>query len=283
MSSSRRFDGKTVIVTGASAGVGADVARAFASAGARLMLVARGKDALRDFAATLESTTKVATCAMDVSDTSACRDLIKRTQHEFGSVHYIINNAGAHHRGNFETIDADHIAQMVDVNLRAPLILTQLALPSIRESGGGAIVNIASIAGTTPVPGSAVYSATKFGLRAFTFALGEELRGSNVHVGVVSPGPIDTGFIMSDIDGVSDLTFSQPMSTPEEVADAVLRVALGERVEIKMPTISGILGDIGYQFPWVKRLLRPMLERKGRKAKAFYKARAATLGQADEQ
>ncbi|MEL7023022.1 MAG: SDR family NAD(P)-dependent oxidoreductase [Pseudomonadota bacterium] len=282
MSFSRRFDGKSVIVTGASAGVGADVARAFARAGARLMLVARGKEALREFAATLESTTKVATCAMDVSDTAACRDLIKRTQHEFGSVNFLVNNAGAHHRGNFETIETDQIGQMVDVNLRAPLVLAHLALPSIQASGGGAIINIASIAGTTPVPGSAVYSATKFGLRAFTLALSEELRGTNVHVGAVSPGPIDTGFIMTDIDGVTDLTFSQPMSAPEEVADAVLRVALAERVEIKMPTISGILGDIGYQFPWVKRMLRPMLERRGRKAKAFYKARAATLSSEDD-
>ncbi|MEL6367688.1 MAG: SDR family oxidoreductase [Pseudomonadota bacterium] len=276
MTLGRRFDGKTVIVTGASAGVGADVARAFAASGARLMLVARGKEALQEFAATLASVTKVATCAMDVSNAAACRDLIKRTQQEFGSVHYLINNAGAHHRGNFETVDAEQIAQMVDVNLRAPLVLTRMVLDVIAECGGGAVVNVASIAGVTPVPGSATYSATKFGLRAFTLALAEELRGTKVHIGAVSPGPIDTGFIMTDIDGVTDLTFSQPMSTAQEVADAVLTVASGEKVEIKMPWISGLLGDVGYQFPWVKRALRPLLERKGRKAKAFYKARAAT-------
>ena len=282
MDLTRRFDGKTVIVTGASAGVGAEVARAFAASGARVMLVARGKDGLNAVAEELEAITKVDTCALDVSDADACRELIKRTLHEFGSLHVLVNNAGAHHRGPFETIDTDQIAQMVDVNLRAPLVLGRLALEPMRESGGGAIVNVASIAGTTPVPGSAVYSATKFGLRAWTLAMAEELRGSTIHVGAVSPGPIDTGFIMSDIDGVSDLTFSQPMSTAEEVANAVLRVAAGERVDIKMPFVSGVLGDLGYLIPPLKRALRPMLEARGRKAKAFYKARAAARKAAED-
>ena len=272
---SQRFDGKSVIVTGASAGVGAAVARAFAAEGARLMLVARRREPLQAIAEALSDTTKVETFALDVADTAGCRDLIKKTVYEFGCVHYLVNNAGAHFRGNFETVSVDEIATMVDVNLRAPLVLARLALDAIREAGGGAIVNVASLAGTTPVPGSATYSATKFGLRAFTLALADELAGSNVRVGAVSPGPIDTGFIMDDIDGVSDLTFSQPMSTAEEVAEAVLQVALDGDIDIKMPAMSGRLATAGYLFPALKRALRPMLEKKGRKAKAFYKERAA--------
>ncbi|MEM1440183.1 MAG: SDR family oxidoreductase [Pseudomonadota bacterium] len=272
---SQRFDGKSVIVTGASAGVGAAVARAFAAEGARLMLVARRREPLQSIAEELGDTTKVETFALDVADTAGCRDLIKKTVYEFGCVHYLVNNAGAHFRGNFETVSVEEIATMVDVNLRAPLVLARLALDAIREAGGGAIVNVASLAGTTPVPGSATYSATKFGLRAFTLALADELAGSNVRVGAVSPGPIDTGFIMDDIDGVSDLTFSQPMSTAEQVAEAVLQVALDGDIDIKMPASSGRLATAGYLFPALKRALRPMLEKKGRKAKAFYKARAA--------
>ncbi|MEO1593640.1 MAG: SDR family oxidoreductase [Pseudomonadota bacterium] len=272
---SQRFDGKSVIVTGASAGVGAAVARAFAAEGARLMLVARRREPLQVIAEELGDTTKVETFALDVADTAGCRDLIKKTVYEFGCVHYLVNNAGAHFRGNFETVSVEEIATMVDVNLRAPLVLARLALDAIREAGGGAIVNVASLAGTTPVPGSATYSATKFGLRAFTLAFADELAGSNVRVGAVSPGPIDTGFIMDDIDGVSDLTFSQPMSTAEQVAEAVLQVALDGDIDIKMPPMSGRLATAGYLFPALKRALRPMLEKKGRKAKAFYKARAA--------
>lgn len=270
-----RFNGKSVIVTGASAGIGAEVAKAFAEQGARLMLVARRREPLRAVADSLSEMTEVHTMTMDVSDIDACRDLIRKTVFELGCVHVIVNNAGAHIRGDFETVDASDIAQMIDVNLRAPLVLSRIAMDAIREAGGGAIVQVASIAGTTPVPGSATYSATKFGLRAFTLSLAEELAGSNIHVGAVSPGPVDTGFIMTDIDEVTDLTFSQPMSSAREVADAVLRVAAGDALDVKIPRLSGVLGTIGYVFPWFKRLLRPMLERRGRKAKAFYKARAA--------
>ncbi|MEO0575045.1 MAG: SDR family NAD(P)-dependent oxidoreductase [Pseudomonadota bacterium] len=274
MNSIESFNGKSVIVTGASAGIGAEVARAFAEQGARLMLVARRREPLRVIADELGELTEVHTMTMDVSDVDACRDLIRKTVFELGCVHVLVNNAGAHVRGDFASVDTADIAQMIDVNLRAPLVLSRLALDAIREAGGGAIVQVASIAGTTPVPGSATYSATKFGLRAFTLAVAEELAGSNVHIGAVSPGPVDTGFIMSDIDDVTDLTFSQPMSQARDVANAVLKVAAGDALDLKIPRISGVLGTVGYVFPWFKRLLRPILERRGRKAKAFYKARA---------
>lgn len=272
---SKRFDGKSVIVTGASAGVGAAVARAFAQEGARLMLVARRREPLAVIRAELEAQTRVEIFPLDVADIAGCGDLVRKTVYEFGCVNYLVNNAGAHMRGVFEAVSPADIATMVDVNLRAPLVLARLALDAIRDAGGGAIVNVASLAGTTPVPGSATYSATKFGLRAFTLALADELAGSNVHVGAVSPGPIDTGFIMDEIDRVTDLTFSQPMSTAEAVAEAVLQVAEGRAVDVKMPRMSGVLATAGYLFPSLKRALRPMLERKGRKAKAYYKARAA--------
>ena len=83
---------------------------------------------------------------------------------------------------------------------------------------------------------------------------------------------------MDEIDEVADLTFSQPMSTAEQVAEAVLQVAEGRAVDVKMPRMSGVMATASYLFPSLKRALRPMLEKKGRKAKAFYKARAARGG-----
>jgi len=171
---------KTVIVTGGSEGVGAATARAFANAGANLVLVARGKRNLDLIAEELREKTRVEIVAMDVSDADSCASLFKKAQFEFGAIHVLVNNAGMHKRGAVETLDADDLGSMIDVNLKAPIVLSRLALPYIRESGGGAIVNIASLAGRTPVPGAATYSASKFGLRAFTFALAEELRGSGI-------------------------------------------------------------------------------------------------------
>jgi hypothetical protein len=129
------------------------------------------------------------------------------------------------------------------------------------------VINVASLAGRTPVPGSATYSATKFGLRAFGLALHEEIRDSGIKVASVSPGPIDTGFIMDDIDTVTDLTFSQPLSTAEQVAGAIVELVDDATLDRPMPRISGYLTTVSYLFPKLGRALRPMLEKKGRKTK----------------
>jgi len=266
------FNDKTAIITGGSEGVGAAVARLFAEAGANLMLVARNKKNLEAIAEELRDKTKVEIFAMDVSDADACVDVFKKSKFEFGRVDIIINNAGYHARGMVEEVDADELARVVDVNLRAPIMLSRLALPYLRENGEGVIINIGSLAGRTPVPGAATYSATKAGLRAFTLSLAEELRDSGIKIGLVSPGPIDTGFIMTDMDEVSDITFSQPMSTADEVAQTVLDLCGNKIREKSMPAISGFLTTINYLFPWVGRQMKPMLERKGQQVKKKLKS-----------
>jgi short-subunit dehydrogenase len=194
------FNNKTVIITGGSEGVGAAAARMFAEAGANLMLVARNKKNLDALAEELRAKTKVEVFAMDVSDAEACVDLFKKTAFEFGGVDVLVNNAGYHKRGNVEDVDATELGKMIDVNLKAPIMLTRIALPYLREAESAAIINVGSLAGRAPIPGSASYAASKAGLRSFTYALGMELRDSNIKLAVVSPGPIDTGFIMADID-----------------------------------------------------------------------------------
>jgi len=152
--------------------------------------------------------------------------------------------------------------------------LSRLALPYLRDAGGGVIINVGSLAGRAPVPNSATYSASKSGLRAFTYALYEELRGSGIKIAVVSPGPIDTGFIMSDIDQVSDLTFSQPISTADEVAQAILDLCGNDQREKALPAISGLLTTLMYLFPWLSPHVRPFFERKGARVKRKLKAQA---------
>jgi hypothetical protein len=266
------FNNKTVIITGGSEGVGAATARLFAEAGANLMLVARNKKNLDVLAEELRSKTKVEIFPMDVSDADACVDLFKKAAFEFDRVDVLVNNAGYHKRGLVEDVAANDLATIIDVNLKAPIRLSRIALPYLREAGGGAIVNVGSLAGRAPIPGSAAYAASKAGLRAFTYALGIELAGSNIKVAVVSPGPIDTGFIMNDIDGTSDLTFSQPISTAEEVAQAVLDLCSNNLREQSMPRLSGLLTTAMYLFPWLNPIVRPALERKGAKVKAKLKA-----------
>jgi short-subunit dehydrogenase len=267
------FRDKTVVITGASAGVGAACARAFAAQKAKLVLIARGEEALDAIAKELRAKTEVLAISMDVSDTGSCLRLFERTQQVFGAVHCLINNAGAHLRGEVESRSPEDLAAMVDVNMRAPLVLTAAALPYMRKAGGGAVVMVGSLAGCVPLQGAATYSATKAGLRAFTYALADELRDSNISIGVVSPGPIDTGFIRDNLDQVEDIVFSQPMSSATQVANAILKLAKGERTEIAMPAASGKLLNLLYLFPSLRRKLRPMFYERGRKNKEKYRNR----------
>jgi len=265
------FNKKTVIITGGSAGVGAAAARKFAEAGANLMLVARNKKNLDALAEDLRAKTRVEVFAMDVSDADACVDVFKKAVFEFGGVDVLVNNAGYHKRGSVEDVEASELGKMIDVNLKAPIILSRIALPYLREAGGGAIINVGSLAGRAPIPGSAGYAASKAGLRSFTYSLGIELADSNIKFAVVSPGPIDTGFIMTDIDATTDLTFSQPISTAEEVAQAILDLCGNRLREQSLPRRSGFLTTMMYLFPGMSPKLRPLLEKKGAKVKARLK------------
>ena len=268
------LNNKTVIITGGSEGVGAATARLFAEAGANLMLVARGKKKLEAIADNLRDKTRVEIFAMDVADVDACVDVFKKAQFEFGSVDILVNNAGYHARGLVEAVAADELARMVDVNLRSPIILSRIALPYLREAGGGAIINMGSLAGRVIYPGASGYSATKAGLRLFTLGMAEELRGTGIKVGLVSPGPVSTGFIMDDIDKVSDITFSQPITSATDVAQAVLDLCSNTIQDEALPKISGVLTTVIGLMPWLGRALRPSLERKGQRVKKELKATA---------
>ena len=263
----KSFDKTTVILTGASMGVGAATARAFAARGANLVLIARGQDKLQALADDLDLGDRVMVAPLDVTDIAAFGKLLARADEVFGSVDVLVNNAGFHARGKVESVSAEDIGRMIDVNLKAPLMATRMVLPYLRQSKHPAVINVASLAGRTPVPGSATYSATKFGLRAFGLALAEELRGGSIKIASVSPGPIDTGFIMEDIETVTDLTFSQPISTAEQVAEAIVMLVDNATLDKPMPRISGYLTTISYLFPRIGRALRPMLEKKGRRTK----------------
>jgi short-subunit dehydrogenase len=267
-----RFEGRTALVTGASSGVGEAVARQLAAEGARVVLVARTAAALD--AVAKEIGERAIAMPADVSDIDQLRTLVEQATRETGGLQILVNNAGYNHRGPVLGADPDELARIVDVNLRAPILLTRLCLPQLREQTQANIVNVASIAGQIPLAEEATYSATKFGLRSFSIALAEELRDTCVDVSLVSPGPIDTGFITRDLENVPDLVFSQPMSSAEDVAAAVLDSAHDGRLERTIPRLSGMLATAGYLVPELPRFIRPVLEAQGRRAKErFAKSR----------
>jgi len=258
------LEGKVALVTGASAGIGLAVSKKLAALGARVALVARTEKTLRQAAEQI----KGEPFALDVKDLAAVADLPQRVVDRMGALDIVINNAGVHHRGPALTVAPLALGEMITVNLAAPVVLSRAAAPFLRE--GGSIVNVASLAGMAPTRYLATYGASKAGLRAFSRALRGELSERGISVSVVSPGPVDTGFYGEEIEKVADVNFSQPMSSADEVADAILECIREGTAEIALPWLSGKLCTLAYLSPALSRILGPALERRGAKAKRAY-------------
>jgi len=271
-----RFSGKVVIITGASRpeGIGASAAQRFADEGATVAITARGAAGLDAVAARIRDRGgKARAFPADLGDPAACEAMFRAVDDAFGGLDVLVNNAGTNTRGPVEHQDPAALAQIIQVNLVAPIILTRLALPRLRARGGGSIVQIASIAGQIPLDGEATYSASKHGLRAFSFALREELAQSPIHVAVVSPGPVETGFLLDELDDVPAIVFANPMSTADEVAALIVESALDGRRERTIPARTGRLARLGAMVPSLRRALTPTMERRGKAAKEAFRAR----------
>lgn len=249
------------IVTGASSGIGLAVARMLVAAGVRVALVARGVERLERVAAELGG--QAHAFPLDVGDIKAVTALPGLVQERLGRLDILINNAGVHHRGDMLRHRPQQLAEMFMVNLVAPVVLTRVAADLM--SAGAVVVNVASLAGKLGVPGSAVYSGTKAGLRFWALAAAEDLARRQIRIANVNPGPVDTGFFDDNLDEVTDLTFSQPMCSAEQVAAAVMDCVHSEAtgLDIDIPYLSGKLSTLAYLSPGLARLLRPMLERRG--------------------
>ena len=266
----------TVVITGASKGVGEACAIKFAehyTDGVNIVAVARNVAGLHGIKEKLKvyPNCQVLIVTADVSINSCCKHIINQAVAEFGRIDVLVNNAGLHHRGDFAKRTPEEVAGMVDVNLKAPIYLSALALPHLPVTQKSAIVMVGSLAGRAPLQGAAVYSATKAGLRAFTYALADELSEKKTKVAVVSPGPIDTGFIMDNIDQVEDIVYSQPMSSAEQVAEAVVSLSYNEKIEIALPWLSGLITTISYLFPKIRKGTRPLLYKIGARNKRKYR------------
>jgi short-subunit dehydrogenase len=259
---------KVAIVTGASSGIGLATTRKLAARGVRVALVARTESRLNEIAAEL-GTASASAFPLDVTDRAALQSLPERVVEKFGRLDIVVNNAGVNHRGSVAERTGEELASIIETNLVAPILLSRAALPHLKKNG--CIVNVASLAGKIPLPHEATYSSSKWGLRAFSRALDFELAERGIRVCAVNPGPVDTGFF-GDARDVPDIVFSQPMSTADQIADAVLRAIDGEANEIDVPLASGKLCTLGYLFPSVFMGLRPLLEKRGAKNKERFLA-----------
>lgn len=187
------LDGKVAAITGASSGIGEATAELFANEGAKVALLARRGDRLGELAKKIDDGGGEAIpIEIDITDHGKVEAAMAEIAGRLGGLHHLINNAGVMLLGAVEGWDINDWRRMIDVNLLGLLYCTREALPIIRESGGGHIVNVSSVAGRTASFGSAVYNMTKWGVTGFSEALRQEALNSNIRVTCVEPGFVTT-------------------------------------------------------------------------------------------
>ena len=222
----------TVLITGASAGIGEACARAFAAAGARLVLTARRRDRLEALAAELASAhgTACHLLTLDVRDREAVASGIGGLPAEWAAIDVLVNNAGLA-RGT-EKVPAGDPAEwdeVIGTNVNGLLYVTRAVTPGMVERGRGHVINLGSVAGHEVYPGGAVYCATKHAVGAITRGLRMDLLGSGVRVSTVDPGMVETEFSVVRFRGdqgrAESVYRDMTPLTPADIADTVLWVA----------------------------------------------------------
>ncbi len=188
-----------VLITGASAGIGAELAREFASHAHDLVLVARSKDKLDALAGELNAAhdTNAIVITADLSTSDQLGSLVEQLQFQNIDIDILVNNAGIIDVGPFADAAPDKLQQLIALNIAAATALISLLLPAMIERKFGRILNVASLAGFQPIPSMAVYAASKAYVLSLTESLAEELRGTGVKVTALCPGLTDTNMVTS--------------------------------------------------------------------------------------
>ncbi|WP_462405523.1 SDR family NAD(P)-dependent oxidoreductase [Gracilibacillus sp. Marseille-QA3620] len=233
-----RIKGKTIAVTGASGGLGMEIARQAAKNGANLVLMARSYDklaALRDELMTKYSI-KAHVYSLDVSKREKIEETFKKIKQEVGPIDILVNNAGF---GVFDTVlemDLDEAEGMIETNVLGLITCTKLVLPDMVSRRSGHIINIASQAGKMATPKSSVYSATKHAVLGFTNSLRMEMHGRHVYVTSVNPGPIRTNFFnIADKEGTYIKNIDRLMIDPVKLAGRIVDAMMTGKREINAP------------------------------------------------
>lgn len=238
MTRSPPLEGRTALVTGASRGIGEAVARRLAEAGAAVLLVARGRRAVENAAARLESDGHRASAAScDVTDAGAITELAALVRARLGHVDVLVNSAGIASSAPVQRQSLEEWQRLMAVNATGTFLCTQAVLPGMLERAWGRIINVASVAGLAGAKYIAAYTASKHAVVGFTRALAAEVAGTGVTANAVCPGYVDTELTTATIEGIVARTGKAPdqalaailattgqhrLIQPNEVAHAVL-------------------------------------------------------------
>jgi uncharacterized protein len=221
--------GQRTLLTGATGGLGASIARALAARGAQLVLSGRRVEVLEPLAEEL----RAEVVAADLSDRSEPGRLAEAA----GEVDVFVSNAGLPASGPLDEYTPEQIDRALDVNLRAPMLLTHALLPGMTGRDRGHIVFVSSLVAKVTTPGSAIYASTKLGLRAFSLALRQDLHGTGVNSSVVFPTMVRDAGMYAET-GAELPSWAPDLPGPGDVAAAVVRAIERDRAEVDVAPLS---------------------------------------------
>lgn len=272
-----------VVVTGASAGIGEAIARELARAGGKLSLVARRKDKLEKLAADIGD--GALALPRDLGDPTQATDWIAEAEAAHGPIDVLVNNAGVQIIEPLETTDPDAGEQLLRLNVLTPMRLTRAVVPGMIARGRGTIVDIASMAALTPMPGMFYYNGAKAALANASEGLRGELRGTGVHVVTVYPGPVHT-----DMGARGVLRYEKtlaaalsPWGTADELAVLVRKAIEKKRARIIYPRSYAVARWFPNLSRWFTARFSPAIVREGAGLAATDEKAAAELPAAPSQ
>jgi len=264
------FHDRTALITGASSGIGRDIAVSLSRMGARVALLARRQTLLDDLKRQIESAEGQALAlGVDVTHASEVRQAVDRTLEAFGRIDILVNSAGVLIPSSVESMNLSDLERMMAVNLYGTVHAMQAALPSMRARSKGNIVNIASLAGRRGAPPLGGYCATKFAVVGLTEALRVELYGSGVTVSLIMPGVIDTPMIREAKGNKSRLPNNIIAMPAKWVTWAVIAAIVLGLTEVGVPPGAAVAEKVAALFPgWTDAAIAlgsSMMERVGRR------------------
>ena len=233
--------GASVLVTGASSGIGAALAPALAARGARVGLAARRADRLVQVgeACMAAGAPQVELWPRDLSDLDAAEAVARDADDRFGGLDVLVNNAAVPKRRSVLDLTPDEVTRTMRVNFLSPVRMTLAVLPGMVARGRGSIVNVSSLGGRLGIKGEAAYSASKFALCGWSESMFADLSGTGVDIRLVLPGAIDTE--IWDQPGNDPAFYDGPFEPPSTVADAIVAAIEGDTVEHYVPDLKAIV------------------------------------------
>ncbi|WP_421863124.1 SDR family NAD(P)-dependent oxidoreductase [Parvibaculum sp.] len=259
------------LVTGAGGGIGAAVSRALDARGYDLILVDRERASLDALANTLNREPKKIVC--DLSSRDDVEVLCERFHTDLADLDILINNAGVVLPGAVAGLTPEALDLHLEINLRAPIRLMRAAAPQMIARKSGAMVATVSLGGVIALKDSAIYSASKFGLRGFLCGFHQELAPCGVKVSGVYPAAVDTPMLHHEaLHGGSVLNFIDKVMSAEDIAKATLEAIDTGKLEVYSPYSASLTARFFGSFPWMIRPLLPFMEKLGERGRRKFLA-----------